>query len=44
MPKYAEKPIERVCLKSRPQKVGDRKKLRELISERYSKTLEYLAK
>jgi len=45
MPKYAEKPVVvRAPLEARPQPETDRKALRDVISDRYSKSLEYLAR
>lgn len=44
MLKYAEKPVVRAPLAARPQPQIDRKALRDMISDRYSKTLEYLAR
>lgn len=44
MLKLAEKLSVRAPLAARPQPNIDRKSLREAISERFSKSLEYLAK
>jgi hypothetical protein len=44
MLKYAEKPVVRAPLAARPQPNVERKSLRKIISERFSKSLEYLAK
>lgn len=45
MLKYADKAdTKRAPLKARPQANVDRKALRSEINQRYSKTLEYLAK
>jgi len=48
MLKYAGKPVVRAPLAARPQPQPqpqvDRKSLRKIISDRFSKSLEYLAK
>ena len=44
MLKYAEKPVVRAPVAARPQPHTDRKALREALTDRFSKTLEYLAK
>ena len=44
MLKHAERIVEREPRIARPQIELDRKKLRAILSERFSKTLEYLAR
>jgi hypothetical protein len=44
MLKYAEKPVVRAPLAARPQPQLDGKSIREHLSARFSKSLEYLAK
>jgi hypothetical protein len=40
----AEKPSVRAPLEARPQAQMDRRKLRDVIADRFSKTFEYLSK
>jgi hypothetical protein len=44
MLKFKENPVVRAPLNAKPQSHVDRKSLREMISSRFSKSLEYLSK